>query len=239
LLVNQLKHNRRHAFLSIEMPKADSIACRLTVFRPHKPLLKPLPAHRYEFAQWKKATVSIDYHVEAEKNFYSAPCRLVKELVEVRLTASTVEIFHKDKLVASHPRLMGKGKFNTLPQHRPKEHQKYLEWTPSRIVRWAKESGPQTAAMVQAIMDNKPHPEQGYRACLGLIRLGDRYTKERLENACARALIFNAISYKSVRLILEKGLDRIPQEEAPALEPVRHHNLRGSQYYDEKGQPLC
>jgi transposase len=177
--------------------------------------------------------------VEAEKNFYSAPYRLVKELVEVRLTASTVEIFHKGKRVASHPRLMGKGKFNTLPQHRPKEHQKYLEWTPSRFVRWAKESGPQTAAMVQAIMDNKPHPEQGYRACLGLISLGQRYTKERLETACARALIFNTISYKSVRLILEKGLDRIPQEEAPALEPVHHHNLRGSQYYDEKGQPLC
>ncbi len=213
---------------------------RLSMFEAlEKPLLRPLPAHRYEFARWKKAMVNIDHHIEAEKNFYSAPYKLVKEQVEVRLTASVVEILHKGKRVASHERLYGKGKFSTLNEHRPKAHQKYLEWTPSRIIRWAKETGPQTAAMVQAIMDDKPHPEQGYRACLGLIRLGDRYSKERLETACARALLFNTISYRSVKSILEKGLDRLTKEEAPALEPVRHHNLRGSKYYDEKGQPLC
>lgn len=213
---------------------------RLSMFESlEKPLLRPLPAHRYEFARWKKAKVNIDYHVEVEKNFYSVPYRLVKEQVEVRLTASVVEIFHKGKRVASHERLYSKGKFTTLNEHRPKSHQKYLEWTPSRIVRWAKETGPQTAAMVQAIMDDKPHPEQGYRSCLGLIRLGERYTKERLETACARALLFENISYRSVKSILEKGLDRVTETEAPALEPVRHDNLRGSKYYDEKGKPLC
>ncbi|MFY9411335.1 MAG: IS21 family transposase [Dethiobacteria bacterium] len=205
-----------------------------------KPLLKPLPEYRYEIARWKKARVNIDYHIEVEKNYYSVPYRLVKEQVEVRLTASVVEILHKGKRIASHQRLTGKGKFITLNEHRPKEHQKYLEWTPSRIIRWAGETGPQTAALVRAIIDNKPHPEQGYRACLGLIRLGQRYSRERLENACARAMLFDAISYRSVKSILEKGLDRWPQkEEAPVLEPIQHYNLRGSQYYDEKGQPLC
>lgn len=213
---------------------------RLSMFESlEKPLLRPLPAHRYEFARWKKATVNIDYHVEAEKNYYSVSYRLVKEQVEVRLTASVVEIFHKGKRVASHARLYGKGKFTTLNEHRPKAHQKYLEWTPSRIVHWAKEAGPQTAAMVQAIMDDKPHPEQGYRSCLGLIRLGERYTKGRLETACARALFYETVTYRSVKSILEKGLDRFTEKETPAFEPVHHDNLRGSKYYDEKGKPLC
>lgn len=205
-----------------------------------KPLLKPLPEYRYEFARWKKARVNIDYHVEAEKNYYSVPYRLVKEQVEVRLTASVVEIMHKGNRIASHQRLVGKGKFSTLNEHRPKEHRKYLEWTPSRIIRWAGETGPQTAALVQAIIDHKPHPEQGYRACLGLIRLGQRYSKERLEDACSRAMLFNTISYRSVKSILEKGLDRWAQkDEASAPKPIQHHNLRGSQYFDEKGQQLC
>jgi transposase len=213
---------------------------RLSMFETlEKPLLKPLPAQRYEFARWKKATVNIDHHVEVEKNYYSVPYRLVKEQVEVRLTASVVEIFHRGKRVTSHARLTGKGKFHTIPEHRPKEHQKYLEWTPARIVRWAGETGPQTAALVKAIIADKPSPEQGYRACLGLIRLGQRYSKERLETACARALVFNTLSYRSVKSILEKGLDRLTREKAPSFEPIRHHNLRGSQYYDGKGQPLC
>jgi transposase len=235
--------NRAIANLLIELnnkPFQKLEGSRRSLFETlEKPLLKPLPVQRYEFARWKKATVNIDYHVEVEKNYYSVPYQLVKEQVEVRLTASVVEIFHRGKRVAGHERLIGKGKFSTLHQHRPKSHQKYLEWSPSRIVHWARETGPQTAALVQAIIDDKPHPEQGYRACLGLIRLGERYSKERLEAACARALLFNTLSYHSVKSILEKGLDRLPQEEALSAEPVRHYNLRGSQYYDGKGEPLC
>jgi transposase len=204
-----------------------------------KPLLKPLPAQRYEFARWKSAKVNIDYHVEAEKNFYSVPYQLVKEQVDVRLTAGAVEILHKGKRVASHERLRGKGRFITLPEHMPKAHQKHLQWTPSRILRWASESGPQTGALVHAIMDSKPHPEQGYRACIGLIRLGERYTVKRLEAACARALIFNTLSYSSVNSILKKGLDQLPRVETLTAAPICHQNVRGSEYYLTEGQNLC
>lgn len=204
-----------------------------------KPLLKPLPAQRYEFARWKSAKVNIDYHVEAEKNFYSVPYQLVKEQVDVRLTAGAVEILHKGKRVASHECLRGKGRFTTLPEHMPKAHQKHLQWTPSRILRWASESGPQTGALVQAIMDSKPHPEQGYRACIGLIRLGERYTVKRLEAACARALIFNTLSYSSVNSILKKGLDQLPRVETLTAAPICHQNVRGSKYYLAEGQNLC
>lgn len=121
----------------------------------------------------------------------------------------------------------------------PKAHQKHLQWTPSRILRWASESGPQTGALVQAIMDSKPHPEQGYRACIGLIRLGERYTVKRLEAACARALIFNTLSYSSVNSILKKGLDQLPRVETLTAAPICHQNVRGSEYYLTEGQNLC
>jgi len=214
--------------------------CRRSMFEDlEKPFLKPLPAQRYEFARWKSAKVNIDYHVEAEKNFYSVPYQLVKEQVDVRLTAGAVEILHKGKRVASHERLRGKGRFTTLPEHMPKAHQKHLQWTPSRILRWASESGLQTEALVQAIMDSKPHPEQGYRACIGLIRLGERYTVKRLEAACARALIFNTLSYSSVNSILKKGLDQLPRVETLTAAPICHQNVRGSEYYLTEGQSLC
>jgi len=205
-----------------------------------KPALKKLPAKRYEFARWKQARVNIDYHIEVEKNYYSVPYQLVKEQVEVRLTDSTVEILHKGKRVASHPRLYGKGQFSTTSEHRPVAHQKYLEWTPSRIIRWAEQTGPNTAKMVKQIMEKRPHPEQGYRSCLGLLRLGQRYSDERLEAACSRALNINAFTYKSVKSILEKGLDKLPVPELFEAAPIRHYNLRGAKYFSEEGDPpLC
>ncbi|MCL6591879.1 MAG: IS21 family transposase [Firmicutes bacterium] len=204
---------------------------RISLFESlEKPALKPLPPTEYEFAEWRKARVNIDYHVEVEKNFYSVPYQLIKQEVDVRLTATTVEILHGGRRVASHERDYHRGRFHTHPGHRPPAHRRYLEWTPERIVAWAARTGPNTARLVEAIIAAKPHPEQGYRAALGLLRLGDRYTPQRLEAAAARALAIGAHSYRSVKSILERGLDRVELEPAPPP-PLVHENLRGPEYY--------
>lgn len=198
-----------------------------------KPALKTLPAQRYEYAQWKKARVNIDYHIEVDRHYYSVPYQLVKEQVDVRLTATTVEVFHKGRRVASHPRSYRAGKATTTHEHRPKSHQRYLEWTPSRITRWAAKNGPNTGELVTRILESKPHPEQGYRSCLGIMRLGKRYTPERLEAACARALAIKAHSYKSVASILKNALDSqpLPYGRGSTAKTIHHPNIRGKDYY--------
>jgi transposase len=196
-----------------------------------KPVLKPLPDRHYEFAQWKKATVHIDYHIEIDGHYYSVPYQLVREQVDVRITTLTVEVLFKNKRVASHRRSYVKGAFTTLMEHRPKAHQRYLEWTPDRIVRWAAKVGPHTEALVQKILEKRPHPEQGFRSCLGIIRLGKSYSPERLEAACFRALNIHARSYGSVASILKKGLDQQPLQHIPKAKRIVHQNIRGNQYY--------
>lgn len=197
-----------------------------------KPVLRPLPPQRYQFAIWKKAQVHIDYHVEVTPNYYSAPYQLAKKRVDVRITATTVEVLHGGRRVASHQRSYRKGQFITDPKHLPPAHQKYLEWTPARLVRWAETVGPQTGRLVQVILADRPHPEQGFRSCLGIMRLSTRYTPERVEAAAARALHFGAHRYQSVKSILEKGLDRQPLVPSPSAPPVREHaNVRGAGYY--------
>lgn len=197
-----------------------------------RPALLPLPATRYDFAQWKRATVNIDYHVDVLGHYYSVPYKLERAKVDVRVTNDTVEIFHNGRRVSAHARGRKKGGFTTDPGHRPKSHQKYLEWTPSRMIRWGEQTGPRTAEMVQRILASRPHPEQGFRACLGLLRLGDRFTAPRLEAACARALHVGAVSYQSVKSILSTGLDQVPLEEQTALAlPQNHEHVRGEQYY--------
>ena len=140
-----------------------------------RPVLKPLPTTRYEYAEWRKARVNIDYHIAVENHFYSVPYRLIRKQVEVRLTASTVEALHDGQRVAAHARSQRRGGFTTDPTHRPKAHQEHLEWTPSRMIRWAEKTGPHTATTVTRIIEERPHPEQGYRPCLGILRLGERY----------------------------------------------------------------
>jgi len=197
-----------------------------------RPALGPLPATRYEYAERKSARVNIDYHIQVEGHLYSVPHRLVRQQVEVRLTAQTIEIFHDGRRIAAHLRGYRKGAFTTEPSHRPRAHAEHLEWTPSRIIRWAEKSGPHTAAVVRHILEDRPHPEHGYRACLGVMRLGKRYSTERLEAACHRALDIRGISYRSVASILKNGLDRLPAEEQASLAlPQNHENLRGSSYY--------
>jgi transposase len=196
------------------------------------PVLRPLPAQPYVFAEWKRARVNIDYHIDLERHYYSVPYQLVGKEVDVRYTATTVEILYQGKRVASHARSNRPGKHTTFAEHRPKAHHKYLEWTPSRTVEWAGTVGPFTAQLAEKILAEKPHPEQGYRSCMGLIGLGRRYGKERLEAAAQRALHLQAHSYPSVKSILERGLDRQSAIDSVTLSPpVEHGNIRGAGYY--------
>ncbi len=201
-----------------------------------KPALKPLPLQAYEYAEWKKATVNIDYHVTVDDHHYSVPYQLAKEHVDVCLTAATVEILFKNKRVASHVRSYKRWGHTTVAEHMPKTHQKYLEWTPSRIIAWAGKNGPRTGDLVSRIIESRHHPEQAFRSCLGVMRQAQLYSPERLEAACTRALSLNACSYKHVKSILEKGLDKQPL--LPALDsviPVLHYNIRGKEYYKQQG----
>ena len=198
-----------------------------------RPALQPLPGERYEFAAWKTARVNIDYHIEVERHYYSVPYQLVGKQVDVRLTDHTVEIFHGGQRVASHVRSHEPYRQTTVHEHRPKSHQQHLEWTPSRLIDWAHTVGPSTAKLFGQILAAKPHPEMGYRSCLGILRLSKTYSAERVEAAAARALHFDACSYQSLKSMLAHGLDRQPLEESPPQPtPVEHANIRGAQYFD-------
>lgn len=197
-----------------------------------RPALRPLPQTRYQFALWKSAKVAIDDHIEVDHHRYSVPHQHVGEQVDVRLSATTVEIFLRSRRIASHLRSWVRGGYTTSAEHMPLAHQRHREWTPGRIVRWAEETGPKTASLVKAVMESRPHPEQGYRSCLGIIRLGKRYGGARLEAACTRALAVQAHSYRSVESILKTGLDRQALPETAALVAARsHENVRGPGYY--------
>lgn len=198
------------------------------------PALKPLPAEPFAYSEWRKARLNIDYHAEVEHHFYSAPHALVHEEIEARLTAITVELFHKGERVASHLRSYQRGRHTTIDEHMPKAHREHAEWSPSRIINWAGTIGPSTKALAEAILAERRHPEQGYRSCLGILRLSKRYGKERLEAACARAFAVRARSYRHVESILKNNLDRIPAPAKPpaAGPPVDHENIRGGDYYN-------
>ena len=198
-----------------------------------KPALTPLPPQPYEYAEWRKARVHLDYHIEVAGHFYSVPHRLVRQQVDVRLTATMVEILCKGERVASHARSARKGGFTTVPAHMPLSHQRHFEWTPGRFLTWAVTIGPQTTVLVHHLLQRR-YPEQGYRSCLGLLQLAKRYSPARLEAACQRALAVGAFTRRSVASILEHGLDQLPspaEATAPATVPFVHENLRGPTYY--------
>ena len=204
-----------------------------------RPALKPLPDRPYQIAHWGTAGVNIDYHVQIDYHFYSVPHHLVGCRVDTRLTQKSVEILYRNSRVACHQRVYVRGKATTINEHRPKSHQKYLQWTPGRILQWAEnEVGEHCARAAAFIINDKPHPEQGYRSCLGLIRLAKGYGPGRVEAACRRALALGVCSYRSIRSILENKLDEqpLPDEAAPAGEPVDHPNLRGRSYYQGQNQ---
>jgi len=196
-----------------------------------KDRLLPLPATAFELADWSKAKVNIDYHVAVDKHFYSAPHPFIHQQLDVRLTDQTVELFAQGKRVAAHRRSRLPGRFTTLEEHRPKSHQRYLEWTPSRILEWVKTIGPDCARVVEKIMADRPHPEQGFRSALGIIRLGKAVGHSRLEAACRRALHFDTCSYASLKSILENNLEAQALEPELPLPSPNHENLRGAPYY--------
>jgi len=201
-----------------------------------KPALRPLPAERYEMGEWRRLKVDLDYHVPAGGHFYSVPYQLVGQEVDIRLTAATVELFHDGLRVASHARSFLADRATTLTEHRPKAHQQYLDWTPSRLLSWADAAGPHTAQLFRQILATKPHPEMGYRACLGLVRLGGKHSTARLEAAAARALHFGAYTLASVESILRHHLEDQPLPgvavETPPEVAAVHPNIRGAGYFD-------
>jgi transposase len=197
-----------------------------------RPALRALPCSPYEYAEWPRVKVHVDYHVAVDKHYYSVPHQLVGLRCEARVTASTVEVLHRGRRVASHMRSHHRGGYTTLPEHMPEHHRQQAEWPPERIVRWAGEAGGAVAAVATRIIANKPHPQQGYRSCLGVIRLGKEYGSDRLEAACERALATGACSYKSLTSILKNGLDKKPLPAAAAAPPaIEHENIRGADYY--------
>ncbi|NIR43619.1 MAG: IS21 family transposase [Gemmatimonadetes bacterium] len=197
-----------------------------------RPALRPLPPVPYEYAEWKQAKVHIDYHIQVQHHRYSVPHPLAGKPVEARLTASTVEIFHRGQRVAIHLRSRRRGGYTTDPAHMPDHHRQHLEWTPERFRRWAKRVGPETVRLVTAILDSRAHPEQAYRTCLGLMRLERQHGSERLEAAARRAVEIGGLSWSSVKSILESGFDRLPlQPSLPLRLPQQHLNIRGPDYY--------
>jgi transposase len=193
--------------------------------------LSPLPLAPFEYAEWKSAKVHPDYHVEVHRTFYSVPHALIGRRVDVRLTHRVVEVFHDHKRIASHVRRSQGSGHVTVNEHMPKAHQRYANTTPASLIRQATGIGANTAILVERMMRDRPHPEQGYRSAFGVLSLARRYERERLEAACERALIINAITYSSVNAILKSGLDRAQPAAEPAKPTPPHGNIRGGSYY--------
>jgi transposase len=194
--------------------------------------LKSLPPEPYVFAQWKQCRAGIDYHVEIKPYFYSVPYTLLRETMWARYTEHTVEVFHRDNRVATHPRIPLDGrKHSTLPEHMPSSHRRFADWTLERIKRQAGEVGPNTSALVDIILRERPHPEQGFRSGIGIVRLAERYGRQRVDAACQRALDIGARSFKSVKSILQNRLDRKRPASAADEPAIVHHNIRGPDYY--------
>ena len=207
--------------------------------RLDRPALRPLPLIPFTFAEWKKAKVNIDYHIELDGHYYSAPYQLAQKRLDVRFNARTVECFHKGKRVASHRRSFKKGHHTTTPEHMPRRHREYLKWTPERLLNWAGKTGPACEGLARAIMNSRAHPQQGFRSVLGIMSLTKKYSDERLEAACQKALDMGAKSLKSVKSILKNGLDKkVRKENSQQMLPINHHNIRGKNYYaPKKGEP--
>ena len=199
-----------------------------------KPVLKPLPVERFVYSEWGKARLNIDYHVSFDGNAYSAPYALVHEVLEVRATATTVELYFKSQRVASHVRSYGTARLVTTTAHMPKAHQEHLEWPPSRVIDWAGKIGPNVKALIEALIAERKHPEQGYRPSLGIIRLAKTYGNERVDRACKRAHLAGARNYRHVAAILKNRLDEAPMPDAVDDNgpPVDHENIRGPGYYN-------
>ena len=198
-----------------------------------KPALRPLPSHPYSFALWKMAKVSFDYHIQVEGHYYSVPYHLIGKRVDVKISRDQVEVYHKGKRVAVHIRSRVKGAHTTWEEHMPVSHRLYKK-SPRDLIKEATRLGPCVGELAEAIMEAKDHPIQGYRSIMGIIRLARAYPKDRLEAACARALAVKGYSYRSVKSILEKGLDQLPLTRQKTFDTIDHSNIRGASYYQRE-----
>lgn len=196
-----------------------------------RPVMQKLPAQDYEYAEWHLARVGIDYHVEVQGFFYSVPHTLIREQVDTRATTRTIEVFHRGKRVAAHARRYGGPRHGTEPEHMPSAHRRYAEWTPERFLRQARCIGPNTEALILAVLARRPHPEQGFRTCLGVLRLFRGLEAVRAETVSARAIEVGALSYASVASILQHRIDQKASPQAADGTPLLHDNIRGSRYF--------
>jgi transposase len=245
-ILGRLRHRRFHSLAELNQAIGELLV-RLNDERPirrlgvtrrqlleelDRPRLKPLPVEPYVFAEWRARRVGIDYHVDVDGHYYSVPCRFARDEVEVRLTGRTVEVFAKGERIAAHLRSSGNAKHTTVAEHMPSSHRRYADWTIERIRRDAGAIGPSTAALCELILEHRPHPEQGFRACLGIVRLVKPFGGQRVEAAAARALEIGARTYGSLKSILDNNLDRqaAPTRAADGV-TVLHPNIRGPRYY--------
>ena len=212
---------------------------RASLFAEEKPFLRPLPPYPFELATWKKATVGPNYHISVERMNYSVPFEYIRQKVDVRLTRATVEVFYNGSRICSHPRLYGKfNQYSTIQEHMPPDHQKYVQWNGERFIRWAGKIGSSTECAVRAILSSYKVEQQGYKSCLGLLKLADKYSAQRLENACKRALEFTPRpSLKNIQAILASGQDKLPTEPEPTSSS-QYGFTRGADYYD-RGKKKC
>ena len=238
---------RRQTFFSLAEANAaiagaldrinDHVMRRLGVSRRHlfqtleAAALARLPADDYEFAEWRLARVATDYHIEYSNFFYSVPHGLIRQQVDLRATARTIEIFYRGKRVAAHQRRYGGPRHSTNPDHMPSSHRRYAEWTPERFHRWAGSVGPQTEGLITAILANRPHPEQGFRTCLGVLRLFRDIEPARAEAVSARAIEIGGLTYKSIASILANRLTAKSTTETEPAAIIDHVNLRGPGYF--------
>jgi len=196
-----------------------------------QPALKSLPIESYVYAEWKQCRAGLDYHIDVGRHYYSVPYQLLKQTLWARITPRTIEVYFKGKRVASHVRTSGNRQHSTHKDHMPAHHQFRANWTPERIRKQAARIGPNTEAYVEVVMRQRRHPEQGYRACQGIMRLAKTYGQDRLEAACVRAIDINARSYSSLHSILKNGLDRHARTRATDEPAITHPNIRGADYF--------
>jgi transposase len=241
----KLRHRRFFSLAELNAAIRDCVAAINTKVMRHvgksrnelletidRPALNALPTTPYSYAEWKRARVAPDYHIEVADHYYSVPSKLIREMVETRITSATVEIFHKGQRIASHAFSPVRNRHTTITEHMPSAHRRYAEWTPAKMMSEAALIGPAAIALVEAIMKAKPHPEQGFRSCLGIISLVRTYGSERVEAASRRGNDIGATTYGSIKSILQNGLDKAyANSKAPDGPPIRHANIRGRGYY--------
>jgi transposase len=246
-LLGRLRHHKFHSLAELNHRIAELLH-HLNELRPlrrlgvtrrqlleelDRPFLRPLPIEPYVFAEWRARRVGVDYHVDIDRHFYSVPYRFARQQIEARITLRTVEIFFKGERIAAHQRISSNGKHTTVPEHMPSSHRRYADWTIERIRRETAAIGPSTALLCDLILEQRPHPEQGFRACLGIVRLTRLFGAARVEAAATRALEIGARTYGSVKSILDNNLDRQASPRRTANDPaILHSNIRGARYYN-------